>query len=697
MRIWTSIRLASVAFIIVLSVLPAHSSNIADDIANDILAKVFPNAERIGAFSGEPPAAAAFVDGRHAGYVLSTAAVVGSTGYGGEVIDVLVGVTLEGKITGAHLRQHNEPILVIGISDQDLQQFVSGFAGLDVLAPTARRLRHAADAPDAISGATISSAVIQDAVIRAARSVLRARTASTTSLSLLRRAFTSASWGDLIAEGAIQGKRLTFADVSAEIEIQGDADDLFIDLYAALLTPARIGGNLLGTREHQQLFSSLGANDNAILIAANGYYSFKGRQYRKTGVFDRIQIVQGEKTILLYRDMYENVGLLKATGAPEFREIARFILPIDTGFEPAHPWRLELFFRHDTDTGATKVATFTLDYRLPSAYIAATTPSVATAPMDEQTMPLWQSIWEERRGRIAGVLTLLTILTGVLVFQDKLVRYRRFRDAGRLIFLGIVLVWLGWYAGGQLSVLQVLTFAHALLDEFRWEYFLVDPLIFILWGYVAVTLLFWGRGVYCGWLCPFGALQELMNAAARRLRVPQLQVPFAVHERLWAIKYIIFIGLFATSLHTIREATLLAEVEPFKTAITMTFMRTWPFVLYVAGLLLAGLFIERFFCRYLCPLGAALAIPARLRMFNWLRRRHQCGHECQICSERCTVQAIHPTGEINPNECIHCLECQTYYVDDHICPPLVAKRKKRERRMALAAGQNISAEASNND
>ena len=95
-------------------------------------------------------------------------------------------------------------------------------------------------------------------------------------------------------------------------------------------------------------------------------------------------------------------------------------------------------------------------------------------------------------------------------------------------------------------------------------------------------------------------------------------------------------------------------------------------------------------------LGAALAIPARLRMFNWLRRRHQCGSECQICSERCTVQAIHPTGEINPNECIYCLECQTYYVDDHICPPLVASRKKRERRLALAAGQDISAERPDN-
>ena len=92
----------------------------------------------------------------------------------------------------------------------------------------------------------------------------------------------------------------------------------------------------------------------------------------------------------------------------------------------------------------------------------------------------------------------------------------------------------------------------------------------------------------------------------------------------------------------------------------------------------AGLFIERFFCRYLCPLGGALALPARARMFEWLVRRRECGRPCQTCAVNCTVQAIHPTGQINPNECIHCLHCQVFYYDDHQCPPLIEQRKRRE-------------------
>ncbi|HEY9056992.1 MAG TPA: 4Fe-4S binding protein, partial [Aurantimonas sp.] len=202
-----------------------------------------------------------------------------------------------------------------------------------------------------------------------------------------------------------------------------------------------------------------------------------------------------------------------------------------------------------------------------------------------------------------------------------------------------------------------------------------EPVIFMLWGFVALGLLFWGRGVFCGWLCPFGALQELTNEIAKRLRVPQITVPFGVHERLWAIKYTAFVAILGLSFYSMDQALVLAEIEPFKTAMSMHFMRAWPFVLFAVALLVAGLFIERFYCRYLCPLGAALAIPAKLKLFDWLRRRPQCGRECRLCETRCMVGAIDPIGRINPNECVLCLHCQTIYHDPNTC--LVLKRRAR--------------------
>jgi polyferredoxin len=282
-------------------------------------------------------------------------------------------------------------------------------------------------------------------------------------------------------------------------------------------------------------------------------------------------------------------------------------------------------------------------------------------------------------------MVMLAGLGAILIFQNAVVARGRLYRWLRVGYLLATVGFLGFIANAQLSVVNVVTFLHALLSGFRWELFLLDPTVFILWSFVAVSMLFWGRGVFCGWLCPFGALQELLNEVARRIGLKQVALPFGLHERLWMIKYVIFLGILAISLNSILAAFGLAEIEPFKTAITMKFMRDWPFVAYALALLAVGLVIERFYCRYLCPLGAALAIPARMRMFEWLKRYRECGAECQICAVRCTVQAIHPLGQINPNECIYCLQCQANYFDGETCLHLKKRAERRRPRPPATA------------
>jgi NosR/NirI family transcriptional regulator, nitrous oxide reductase regulator len=158
-----------------------------------------------------------------------------------------------------------------------------------------------------------------------------------------------------------------------------------------------------------------------------------------------------------------------------------------------------------------------------------------------------------------------------------------------------------------------------------------------------------------------------------------------LHERLLALKYLILLALFGISLQSLREAERFAEVEPFKTVTSLHFHRAWPFVTYAVLLLPVGLFVRKFFCRYLCPLGAALTFPGRFRIFDWLRRRRECGRPCQICALECEVRAIRPTGEINDLECHYCLDCQVTYWNADRCPPLVDKRNKRELKARLRA------------
>jgi NosR/NirI family nitrous oxide reductase transcriptional regulator len=157
-----------------------------------------------------------------------------------------------------------------------------------------------------------------------------------------------------------------------------------------------------------------------------------------------------------------------------------------------------------------------------------------------------------------------------------------------------------------------------------------------------------------------------------------------VHERLWAIKYIVMLVLFGLSLQSVNLAERFSEVEPFKTAVTLHFMRSWGFVIYALVWLVGAAFINKIFCRYVCPLGAGLAISGRWRLFEWLRRRKECGHPCQVCAVECEVRAISPLGPINYNECHYCLDCQVTYNNDRKCPPLVERRKKREKRGSVA-------------
>src|SRR5258708_22279501 len=118
-----------------------------------------------------------------------------------------------------------------------------------------------------------------------------------------------------------------------------------------------------------------------------------------------------------------------------------------------------------------------------------------------------------------------------------------------------------------------------------------------------------GGGVFCGWRCPLGALQELLGQASRALGVPQWNPPAALEKRLWMGKYLAAATVLALVLSGIDGSGATAEIEPFKTAITSKFTRAWPYVLYAGALLAIGLFSQRAYCRFLCPLRRVLAGP----------------------------------------------------------------------------------------
>lgn len=602
-------------------------------------------------------------DGRVVGEIGSTWEIAGSVGYSGRPLDVLVAVTPDARIAGALLVRHNEPVLTLGISDADIAAYVAGFKGFDLAAPTP----DTSALPPVISRATVSTGVIRDGILRTARTLAIGRGLISAGGGVDRLTFAPATWAQLLSMGALAETRVSMTDAAKELEgakvpiEPGEGD--FVRLWAGVIDTPTIGQNLLGQQDFTRAVGNLGAGGSALIVMSQGVQSHRGTDWKKTGIFDRLTVVQGETRWQPTDDRYQMLKALDLPDAPKMKEISLFALPPQ--IDPTQPLTLELRATRPTDTGEVAM-TISLPYTLPATFRLAPPP---------EPEPLWKQAWQDKRPQIAVVGLMLTVLTLILFAQEWITRRPRLWRIGRLTFLASTFLVLGMGLNGQLSVVQTVAFVHSLLTGFRWETFLIEPVIFILWGFTALGMLFWGRGVYCGWLCPFGALQELTNAAAQRLGVKQIAVPQALHERLWVIKYTLFMAILALSFYSMHDALILAEAEPFKTAISLRFVRAWPFLLFVAALLTAGLFIERFFCRYLCPLGAGLAIPAKLKIFDWLKRRPQCGRECRLCETKCTVGAIDAIGRINANECVLCLRCQVIMNDDTQCP--VLKRRAR--------------------
>jgi NosR/NirI family nitrous oxide reductase transcriptional regulator len=317
-------------------------------------------------------------------------------------------------------------------------------------------------------------------------------------------------------------------------------------------------------------------------------------------------------------------------------------------------------------------------YGIPRGSTQPPTGSGGAVQADDE--PPWKQLWQDRALELGVVALALLLLLIILFFQDWLVEHTVLFHRLRVTYLVFTVLFIGFYCSAQLSVINLLAFFHSLTSGFSWDTLLIEPVVFVLWGFVAVSILLWGRGVYCGWLCPFGAAQDLISKLANRLGFEGYRLPQMVHERLWAIKYFILIALVGLSLDSMANAARLAEVEPFKTTFILRFAREPVFVVYALVLLAVSALNSKFYCKYICPLGAGLSFITRFRIFDWLRRRRDCGKPCQVCAHQCQIAAIKPTGEIIDNECHYCLECQVTYWDDRRCPPLVEKRKKRSDR-----------------
>ena len=587
------------------------------------------------------------------GYIFSTWDMVKSLGYDRSPYEIIIGLNLSGTIAGAQLTYHNEPLFEHDISESDLLEYIKRTKDINIINGMSRVSRQKPIRPDTVHRGTISSNLMHEAIFKSARnaSLSVGLFQSNTSDRLDYIKEIELNWDELVKkEYVIYKNNFTFKEYeNSEIAI-------------TILDPRAIGYNILRKNAHDKLMASLGAKDNAILIAGNGY-SFKGDKWRSSKLFDRFRLVQNDNIIYFKASDHTRVSKIHANNAPNFKEISIFKIDQKYNFEPTEPWYIEII-NNDSNN-------LLIPYIINKELIIN----------QKKPLPMWVNIWLDSKFRIIVLIFALSILTVITLFQEKISKFRKTFRFIRISYLTFTLIWIGWYTGAQLSIFNILSLIRIPITGADLNYFLIDPLIFIILAFTIVSTLILGRGLFCGWLCPFGALQELISTISKFIGIKKKELPEKYYNKLWTIKYFILVGIIGTSFISMETATSFAEIEPFKTSIMRHFNRGLPYVTYAIILLIISMFMERGFCRFICPLGASLAVIGKIRFTDNLKRREECGNPCNLCSTSCPVKAIPSIGKnkgkINMNECFRCLDCQLEYIDSFRCPPLVQLRKNK--------------------
>ncbi|WP_278800658.1 NosR/NirI family protein [Marinobacter nauticus] len=637
------------------------------------------------------------------GYAYVSTDFVTLQGFAGKPITMMIGLDTKGRFTGVEVLHHHEPVFLHGLGEAPLNEFVAQYEGRSlkdqiIVQASSRSSRDTGGQQvyfDGVSKATVSVLIINDTILSSALQVARSKLEGFAQAAPTRARqdyYEPLTWQQLLDRGYVQKRTLSAQEVEAKLgrpltdyptDLSPPSGEAFTEIYFAYVNSPMVGRNLLGDEGYKAFQERLNDRGKVIMVMSQGVYSHVSEAFVPGSTPSRIGLNQNELAIEM-RDLnwLEPNQQIMAPGAPDMAAMNLFRVGGNAGFNPGS----EASFHLDITAPRNHLITDHARFTLPVTFSPDLFEPVEVAPdFNEGQQPVWIGLWKERWWQISLLVAGLTILTVFFARQKTLTRYPRLVHGFRWGFLLFTLFFIGFYAQGQLSVVNIYTLLLALWDGFSLNVFLLDPVIFILWTYTFVTLFIWGRGLFCGWLCPFGALQELVALIGQRLGLRQIKIPERWHRRLILLKYPILAGLVTTAFFSLTLAEQLAEVEPFKTSITLYFVRHWPFVMYALALLAIGLFVHKFYCRYLCPLGAGLAVLGRLRVFSWLERVKRCGQPCQHCKNECGINAIRKDGRVDYDECIQCLECVVILRDQNQCVDAIVQAKQRQKQARILA------------
>ena len=619
--------LAGLALLLVLAPASQAQDSIADFDA-EMLRTVLPAADSFAPAEGSLPVYAGFAgpEAELAGYVFFTPDLPPEEiGYSAP-IDMLVGMDTEGNVTGLEIVYYTESYKSIRGDFINSEGFPQQFSGLGI----SEGFRVGRDI-DGISRATITAWAVARGIRNAARRValellpdtdyVRSTNADGRALQFLE----TKSWDDFKAEGLVR-----------ELDIDmGDGTALHLEI--AFMGHDGLGEVLVGTEDFSRAEREASArvrDGNMVLVGIGGDSSLPFRQ-------ERLAVEQNGVIIPLERRRFVYVGSAdsgKIAGQVRFAGA----MVLDSRIDISQPFTVHYDIG---DQLAFFGRTESIDYQVPSLPLALAQgaelpPEFSVFDEDDIALAtganrLSYLLETAPRMQTGALLVLLALVSVSFATKNSTLRWTT---------LACTLIYLGWIDGGFLSISHITNFIKQ-----GPSMFLTDLPTLIIVVFTVVTTVFWGR-VFCSSLCPFGALQDFI---ARILpRHFQKDLPRAVHNAAIYIKYAVLAFLLLMAV-AYADLSLFQYFEPFGTIFYFS-QSIWLWVILFA-FLAGSVFISRFYCRYACPLGAALGVVSLVSPFR-IKRVRQCIY-CKVCEHSCPTGAIRGP-KIDFKECVRCDDCE---------------------------------------
>lgn len=643
------------AFLVLAVTWPALAANF-NDVGPEQLARVFPGADSFSEKSGEPPVYRAYREQPGAepellGYLFETPDLPPEeVGYSAP-IEVLVGMDLRGMITGIEILFYRESYKSIRGDFINSERFPDQFADKTI----GEGFRVGRDV-DGISRATITSWAVSRGIRNAARRVAEAYmsdsefVAEQSGEALALAALEAQTWQDMKDSGLVRELDLMYPDQT----------ELRLDF--ALMAHDGLGAILVSDEDYSRAdreASNRAADGYLMLVGIDGDSSMPFRQ-------ERLSVRQGDSVFDIPRTRFVYVGSAdRGKIEDQVRFAGAMVLP--SQIDIAQPFDVRYDAGIDTTTGERLVG---LEYQVPPLPLALVQGNELPAEYRPDTDGGYEQ-YAEPGSFAALVENAPWPEVGALLVLLALVMTSFLRKSATLrwVTLAYTLVYLGWIDGGFVSVSHITNGIKLGPSMFMQDL----PLLLII-VFTVVTTLFWGR-VLCSSLCPFGALQDFMTRFLPRSW--QRTVPQAIHGRAIFIKYGILFFLIAMAL-IYTELSLFQYFEPFGTA--FYFSQSWLLWVILALILAGAAVIPRFYCRYACPLGAALGLGALLSPWR-IKRVPQC-QVCRVCEHACPTGAIR-AHQIDFKECVRCDVCERKLIKQagtcrHSVPELKSRLKTWE-------------------